>query len=404
MLIVAATACSSGDSTKVFNAGGESAAESSSPGSSGAGANAAAVGATQTATPAAVPTDEATGEAGTDAGEPTPTPSPSASRTPVSEPTASAPAEEPEPPLRLARPVRPRPREVTVIQPDDTSDDDPVIAGPPPATAVPGDGYERVPPSAQAPSPRQRPSRPPSGPRDTQESQGTQGTQGTQDAQGTAAAAGWGDPILVENFDGSRVDESRWSVYHSPNASSNPRTAAATSVGGGTLRLTGGFYGGKDLSGGVASTLTQQYGRWEVRMRAEKGAGYSAVALLWPERQGDPEYAEVDFAEIGDPSRQTGGIYIHKGEQEQAQSEMRADFTQWHTVAVDWLPDRLTFWLDGKQVWNYTGSRIPRSQPMGLTLQNDVVCDRWAPCRNASTPDTVTMYVDWVRIYRAPQR
>ena len=30
------------------------------------------------------------------------------------------------------------------------------------------------------------------------------------------------------------------------------------------------------------------------------------------------------------------------------------DFTKWHTIAVDWLPDHVTFWLDGKALWTVT--------------------------------------------------
>lgn len=226
----------------------------------------------------------------------------------------------------------------------------------------------------------------------------------TPSATGRATAAPdsrWGAPVLVENFDGTQIDRSRWEVYDSPGAAVNPRTARATTVHDGMLHMTGGFYDGKDLSGGVASRLTQSYGRWEVRFRGEKGAGYSLVTLLWPSSQAG-EYAEIDFAEVIDPTRQTGGIYVHRGEAEQAQSLMRADFTRWHTVAVDWLPGRLTFWLDGRRTWDYTGPRVPSARPMHLTLQNDVVCNQWSPCRDSSTPGTVSMFVDWVRIFRAP--
>jgi licheninase len=207
-------------------------------------------------------------------------------------------------------------------------------------------------------------------------------------------------PVLVENFDGDGIDRNKWEVYDSPDAEVNPRTARATSVHDGVLHMTGGFYGGKDLSGGVASHVSQTYGRWEVRFRGEAGAGYSLVTLLWP--SSESRYAEIDFAEVIDPTRKSGGIYIHSGDAPQAQSQMAADFTQWHTVAVDWLPGRLTFWLDGRKTWDYTGPRVPEGQPMHLTLQNDVVCNEWSPCRSASTPRTVSMYVDWVKIYRAP--
>ncbi|MEQ4716054.1 glycoside hydrolase family 16 protein [Nonomuraea sp. B19D2] len=215
-----------------------------------------------------------------------------------------------------------------------------------------------------------------------------------------AQAPGWGAPVLVEHFDGSTLDTGKWMIYHSPEARRNPRTGRATTVADGVLRLKGGMYGGKDLSGGVATRLAQQYGRWEVRFKGEAGAGYTSVALLWPTEQGeDGDYAEVDFAEIVDPARQGGGIFVHGGH-DRAQRQLRADFTRWHTVAVDWLPGRLTFWLDGRKLWDYRGPHVPQGREMGLALQNDVVCE--PQCRDSATPDTVSMYVDWVKVYRAP--
>ncbi|MBB6552645.1 glycoside hydrolase family 16 protein [Nonomuraea rubra] len=209
--------------------------------------------------------------------------------------------------------------------------------------------------------------------------------------------ASWGRPVLVENFNGSAIDTNRWMIYHSPQARHNPRTGKAASVSNGALRLKGGLYGGKDLSGGVATRLAQQYGRWEVRFRAEAGAGYTPVALLWPSSQ-DGSHSEVNFAEIVDPKRQGGGIFVHS-KQGRARKVLRGDFTRWHTVAVDWLPGRLTFWMDGEKVWEYRGAHVPEGRRMGLALQNDVVCE--PRCRDSSTPDTVSMYVDWVKVYKA---
>lgn len=209
---------------------------------------------------------------------------------------------------------------------------------------------------------------------------------------------GWGAPAFVEHFDS--LDTSKWMVYHSPQAETNPRTSRAASVSGGVLRLKGGLYGGRDLSGGVATRATQAYGRWEVRFRAEAGAGYTPVTLLMAADRG--EHAEIDFAEIIDPRRQGGGIFVHAGQQ-RAAKQLRADFTQWRTVAVDWRPGRLTFWLDGEKVWDYRGPHVPEGRKMGLALQNDVVCNQWSPCRGKSTPKTVSMYVDWVKIWRMPR-
>jgi Glycosyl hydrolases family 16 len=214
----------------------------------------------------------------------------------------------------------------------------------------------------------------------------------------------WGSPAVVDGFDGSRIDSSKWVVYDSPDARVNPRTKAATKVEDGTLKLTGGIYQGKDLSGGVASRLNLTHGRWEVRMRAERGVGYSAVALLWPKVFGRPESAEVDFAEIIDSSRQSVGMFLHYGPKDtQRQKIVKTDATEWHTYALDWLRNSFTFWVDGKKAWSYRGRLTPERSQMGLALQNDQVCDRGPGfCRTRSTPKWVIMYVDWVKIYKAP--
>ncbi|MBD3140754.1 hypothetical protein IEI92_31565 [Microbispora bryophytorum] len=466
MLIAAATACSNGDSTKVFNAGNESTAQgsASSPGSPGAppgNANAAGLSATQTATAAAAPAAALAGaSAGEDSGRkgeeaadaigdttvaekigdiaaapsprPSPLPSPGLSSGPRATPAPTT-GTETEPPMRLAQPVRTadRPVVVNAIEPEDVP-----RADRSPAQATPGgaNGAGRQsspPPRAPSPTPR-APSATPLPP------------SATPLPPAGASAAGWSDPALAEDF------------------------------GGQALRLAGGA--GADLSG----TPVQQYGRWEIRLRAEQGA--LPVALLQSAQSGaaqdgearrgagsrtgssrtgdsryersrpgesrygasrygdsrydaprsddsrsddsrsddswrdDSEYAGpqdgvsqfgrthgagthgagTENAQTEDAAIGVAGIAggrraelsVRQG-RELARAELGTDLTQWHTVAVDWLPGRVTFWLDGRQVWNYTGPYVPRSR-MGLVLRNDA--------------SGGTVYVDSVRVYLAPQR
>ncbi|MEU6412533.1 hypothetical protein [Microbispora sp. NPDC046933] len=398
----------------MFNAGAESTAQksASSPGSPGdqpGNANAAGLGATQTATAAAAPTgQDANGRKGDETAEKTsektaekigdvpagPSPRPSPSLSPVPSPllssgtgATSAPTET-EPPMRLAGPVRSAdgPRVVDVIQPEDVAGE-----GRAPARAIPGGGHGAAPESSP---PSRTPSRTPPSRTPSPRSSG-------------ASASGWGSPALAEDF------------------------------GGEALRLTGGG-DGVDLSG----TSVQRYGRWEVRLRAGEGAlpvvllrsARSEVSRYGDSRRdgsryGDSRrdgsqydgsrydeswYDDVEFAGPQDDVPQSHGaetdgagaedaaigvaevaggrrteLSVRQG-REVARAEMAADFTQWHTVTVDWLPGRVTFWLDGRQVWNYTGPYVPRSQEMGLVLRNDA---------SGGTVD-----VDWVRIYRAPER
>ncbi|MEU6431092.1 glycoside hydrolase family 16 protein [Microbispora sp. NPDC046973] len=407
MLIAAATACSSGDSTKVFNAGGESTAEgsASSPGSSGAlpgNANAAGLSATQTATAAAAPAGRKGDEAAEKTGDATvaekigdipanPSPRPSPSRSPLPSPgLSSAPRATPaptagtetEPPMRLARPVRTADRPVVVdaIEPEDVPRADRT-----PARAIPGGANAA---GRESSSPSRAPSRTPM-PRSS-----------------GASAGGWGDPALADDF------------------------------GGQALRLTAGG------SAGLSGTSAQRYGRWEVRLRAEEGAlpvallqsARSDTAQYGDSRRGDSRYGDsryggsgyddswrddaeyagpqddiresarfagTDGAETDDAGTEDAAIGVAgiaggrraelsvRRDRELARAETAADLTQWHTVAVDWLPGRVTFWLDGRQVWNYTGPYVPRS-PLGLVLRNDA--------------SGGTVYVDRVRVYRAPER
>ncbi|MEV4460909.1 glycoside hydrolase family 16 protein, partial [Microbispora sp. NPDC049633] len=321
--------------------------------------------ATQTATAAAVAADEgAAGQEGEKAAEkigdvpaaPSPRPSPSPSVVSSPSPRATpAPTTEAEPPMRLARPVRTadRPVVVDVIEPEDVPREDRA-----PARVIPGGaGGAARQPSAPSRTPFPRSS--------------------------GAATGGWGSPALVEDF------------------------------GGEALRL---GEGGQEADLSAASV--QRYGRWEVRLRAEDGA--LPVALLRSAGSGAPEYGDARYAEytgsryeefpqpdgagaedaeigvtaIGDADGRRAQFSVRQG-RERARAEMAADFTQWHTITVDWLPGRVTFWLDGRQVWNYTGPHVPRSEGMGLVLRNGA---------SGGGPVTGTVYVDWVRIYRAPGR
>jgi hypothetical protein len=231
-------------------------------------------------------------------------------------------------------------------------------------------------------------------------SRGAQGGNGGKGKPPAGATRTWGAPVLSDDFNGTRLDANKWQVYQAPDASTHRGVAAGTHVSGGQLMLVGGLYDGKDQGAGVISRLAQTYGRWEARVRSDPGPGYAATAFLWPVHMGDPEYAEIDFAEILGGDRRSGGLFIHHGaDDRQVQHTTHTDFTKWHTVAVDWLPDHVTFWTDGKKTWTYKGSFIPKQAMMQLYLRNEM---RNGFHRTAKTPQKITMQVDWIRVYRAP--
>jgi Glycosyl hydrolases family 16 len=224
-----------------------------------------------------------------------------------------------------------------------------------------------------------------------------------------STTTGWGKPIFEDDFNESQLDGSAWGIYNSPDGTP-PRSAAAVTLGAGALNITGGIDAqGKDVSGGVGSALNQMYGRWQVRFRVAAGAGYSAVALLWPQDDSAwPRAGEIDFSEINRGSRTMMNMFVHNGaDNSQLSDAVRGDFTAWHTVAVEWLPGHVAFYLDGvRQSFVVTTKAdpgmVPDVEPMHLALQLDQGCDEWIQCRNANTPPKVVMQIDWVKIYSAP--
>ena len=219
----------------------------------------------------------------------------------------------------------------------------------------------------------------------------------------------WGKPVFTDNFTGTTLGKS-WSVYNSPNAQSPKpkRTPDSVRVGHGSLQLIGHYekpY--RYVGGGVSDKTNRIYGRWQIRFRADAGAGYAPVVLLWPKGRW-PDNGEIDLAEVGNPRRHGAGEFLHLGVTNRFIGKhipSTVDFTKWHTIAVDWLPDHITFWLDGKTLWTVkraAGNKnyVP-STPFHLALQNDAGCD--VGCKpDKNTPAHVVMDVDWVKVYAVP--
>jgi beta-glucanase (GH16 family) len=181
-------------------------------------------------------------------------------------------------------------------------------------------------------------------------------------------------------------------------------------VRNGDLQLIGGLdEGGKHMSGAVANKSDQIYGRWEVRLRVEKGRGYSAVAVLWPETNNWPGDGEINMIEVPRGDRALGQHWIHNGPDDDKMSHtVHVDFSQWRKLAVDWLPDHVTYYLDDVPQWTVKRSEhpelIPSTAPMHLALQLDVISCTESPtyCPNDQTPSEILMLVDWVKVYAPP--
>jgi beta-glucanase (GH16 family) len=163
-------------------------------------------------------------------------------------------------------------------------------------------------------------------------------------------------------------------------------------------------FGGRWVSGGMSSSraLKQAYGKYEVRFRVDRGKGIAAILLLWP--SDGPWPPEIDFAEHGGrtSSREHMSATLHYGaDDRQIQRRVRADFTRWHTMGVEWTPGKLVYTLDGQRWATIRSPHVP-DQRMEFAMQTQAgTCgDQHAPCPDATTPPRVTMQIDWVAAYR----
>ncbi|MGA9870916.1 MAG: glycoside hydrolase family 16 protein [Rhodococcus sp. (in: high G+C Gram-positive bacteria)] len=177
-------------------------------------------------------------------------------------------------------------------------------------------------------------------------------------------------------------------------------------VSNGVLTLTSTETASGTITGGVSNwPRAQQYGRWEVRFRADPSDDVTFHFLLWPANEVWPP--EIDFAESFGGGRQYIDSFIHwvdgSGQQQKNQQNVPGDFTEWNTVGVEWTPDEIRYLIDG-QVWGIeTGERVPHT-PMWLGLQaQSGGCQKveapLPPCPWVGTPDTTNIDIDWIAVY-----
>jgi beta-glucanase (GH16 family) len=220
--------------------------------------------------------------------------------------------------------------------------------------------------------------------------------------------------VDYDNFDGTRLDRKRWGVYDS-KATNGVSTWSPdmVTVAGGELRIAGRGRdpdGTGNVSGGLCwcrGAGSQAYGMWQVRARFEAGVGYGQALILWPSSDHWPQDGELDFAETPKADKKSAALTIHWGSDNQTDHRWIAgDFTQWHTYTVVWKPGGVQMLIDDKVYYDTAKStahpHVP-SNPMHLAIQQEpgpFNPSDWIPAPNSRTPDTVTLHVDWVRLYR----
>jgi beta-glucanase (GH16 family) len=148
------------------------------------------------------------------------------------------------------------------------------------------------------------------------------------------------------------------------------------------------------------NSFSQQYGLFEMHAKLPAGQGFWPAFWMLPENGQWPP--ELDIME--NLGQDTNSVYttVHSNTISggyTAQKDAIADTTGYHTYAVDWEPDYVTWYLDGKAV-----DKAPTPSDMNLPMYmelNLAVGGYWPGSPNGSTNFANGMQVDWVKAYQS---
>ncbi|HVR83592.1 MAG TPA: glycoside hydrolase family 16 protein [Planctomycetota bacterium] len=148
-------------------------------------------------------------------------------------------------------------------------------------------------------------------------------------------------------------------------------------------------------------TFTQQYGWWEFRCKMGPGAGMDEGLEMYG---ASVAYQDIDVPEWLGNTPNTLWLAHHWGPAESPTNwnlispkgpDWSADF---HTYAVNWQPDSITFYVDGIQYYQVTDN-VPQV-PMYIVISSGSGGPgNWGGDINASTCPN-SMVIDYVRVYQ----
>ncbi|GAA4691622.1 hypothetical protein GCM10023215_30730 [Pseudonocardia yuanmonensis] len=209
-----------------------------------------------------------------------------------------------------------------------------------------------------------------------------------------ADTLGWGTPTRQSDFDGTALPPD-WHPYgpEPGHDEKGIRTPDAITVANGQVTVTGDERG---TTGAMSWHPGQRYGRWEVCVKSDPGTGgYHPVILLWPVKEDWPVGGEIDWMEISADDRQSTDFFLHYGaDNSQESGSVRHDATEWSAYALEWTPQRMTAYLDGKEWYSTTETSHFPPAAMNMTVQ----LDHFPPSFGRTA-----MHLDWARQWALPE-
>jgi beta-glucanase (GH16 family) len=252
--------------------------------------------------------------------------------------------------------------------------------------------------------------------------------------------ARWLTPSFTDEFTGSTLNPA-WSMRGQDYEPSSKRVCSkgdpkAVKVTGGALRLSvikDKSHKGKckatsrkltkkisyRLNGhvGTDKSFSFRYGVASARIKMHKLQGQHASFWMQPVGENQPGSAghEIDVIEYFGDKHPQGGLtsFIHwyKGKRliktgswiRDSKSFLQKKSDNWsknyHVFSVQWTPNVIIFYIDGKETWR-TSARVSKAQQY---LILSLLASDYEALEMSDKKLPQHMYVDWVRVWETPQ-
>lgn len=170
----------------------------------------------------------------------------------------------------------------------------------------------------------------------------------------------------------------------------------------GTPYVSGLVQTGGDDDDPAASKFSFLYGYIEVRAKLPAGQGLWPAIWMMPASYDDAQ-GEVDVVEAIGSEPNVAYFSLHRMGLSDGHEWLGADLTSdFHTFAVDWQADHVSWFVDGVERARTTDPALISPEAM-YPILNLAVGGEWAGAPDASIPGPASMQVDFVRIWqRAP--
>ncbi len=215
--------------------------------------------------------------------------------------------------------------------------------------------------------------------------------------------------IFDDEFNGSSLDSSKW-ITGFPWGQTSTTTPLLyyrpenVVVSNGTVKLIAKkeAYQGKSYTSGIITTsgkFTHQYGFMEARLKVPAGQGMWPA--FWNLPPGGKWPPEIDMMEILGHDTTNVELHYHYGSGSDFGGHYRGpDFAAgFHTFAVDWEPDAITWYVDGVQRNKFTNTSSISAEKMYLIF-NLQVGGSWPGNPDSSTPFPSQYEIDYVRVWQ----